>query len=182
DLPERPSELLARLEREHGLGPEVTRQLVYAGLVERFEELTRRGRGAAPVARLLTQELPAAVAESGEAFAPSDDVLDELLRAAESGRISKEGIPPVLRNLASGAPSVDRAVAASGLVGLSAEELRALVDRIVRGQAELVRARGSEAFSPLMGDVMREVRGRRDGQEVARELRAAIERLRALPT
>jgi len=179
NLPERPSELLARLEHERGLGPEVARQLVYAGLVERFEELTRRGRGSAPVARLLTQELPAAVAEGGEAFAPSDDVLDELLRAAESGRISKEGIPPVLLNLAKGAPSVDRAIAASGLVGLSAEELHALVERIVRGQAELVRARGPEAFSPLMGDVMREVRGRRDGQEVARELRAAIERLSA---
>ncbi|MGB6500165.1 MAG: Glu-tRNA(Gln) amidotransferase subunit GatE [Thermoplasmata archaeon] len=175
-LPERPSELLARLERAHGLSAEVVRQIVYGDRVGRFETLTARGHSGALVARLLTQDLPAVVGADHAGFDPSDPLLDELLRSAESGRISKEGIPGVLGALAQGARDLGDAIARAGLAGLSAEELRTLIDRIVEGQAAMVRARGREAFSPLMGDVMREVRGRRDGQEVAEELRRAIDR------
>ena len=176
-LPERPSELQARLARVHGLGAEVVRQLVYGGRVDRFEALTARGHPAALVARLLSQDLPAA-AEAGAVaeLDPSTETLDELLRATRTGRIGKEGMPAVLAALARGAPSVDAAIATTGLEGLSPEALRELVERLVHGQAELVHARGNDAFSPLMGDVMREVRGRRDGREVAAELRRAIER------
>jgi glutamyl-tRNA(Gln) amidotransferase subunit E len=45
----------------------------------------------------------------------------------------------------------------------------------------MVRTRGEAAFSPLMGDVMREVRGRRDGREVSDALHAEIARIRARP-
>ena len=177
-LPERPAELEARLERTHHLGEELVRQLVYGGEVDRFEALTARGHPAPLVARLLTQELPAAAeaATTGE-FNPAPETLDELLRATGTGRIGKEGVPAVLTALAGGAPSVDAAITATGLEGLSAEALRALIEKIVQAQAPLVRARGTDAFSPLMGDVMREVRGRRDGREVAAELRRAIERV-----
>ncbi|MFY9716494.1 MAG: Glu-tRNA(Gln) amidotransferase subunit GatE [Thermoplasmata archaeon] len=176
-LPERPGELRARLEQVHGLGPEVVRQLVYGGLVDRFELLTSKGHSAALTARLLTQDLPAASTAAPPSFDPSDALLDSVLGAAGAGRISKEGIPGILSALAEGAGNVDEAIARAGLGGLSAEELRSLVARIVTSQAPMVRARGAEAFSPLMGDVMREVRGRRDGKEVAEELRRAIARV-----
>jgi glutamyl-tRNA(Gln) amidotransferase subunit E len=176
-LPERPAELEGRIEREHRLSPEVTRQIVYGGLVDRFETLTRGGHSPILVARLLTQDLPSVVdALSGSTFEPVTGVLEEILRACETGRIAKEGIPAVLEALARGAPTVGEAIARTGLEGLSAEGLRQLVERVVRAQAATIRARGKEAFSPLMGDVMKEVRGRRDGREVAEELRRAIDR------
>ena len=178
-LPERPAALRARLEREHGLAPEVVRQLVYSDAEELFEELTRKGHGAALVARLLTQELPAVPSPgpSMSSFAPSFETLDALLTAVENGRFAKEGIPPVLAALAGGASGLDSAIERAGLSGFSAEELRVLVERVVRSNEELVRRKGAEAFSPLMGDVMKEVRGRRDGREVAEELRRSIARL-----
>jgi glutamyl-tRNA(Gln) amidotransferase subunit E len=180
-LPERPSELLERLQRDHRLGAEVVRQLVYGGFADRFEALTARGHAAALVARLLTQDLPAAAAAAGPEFDPPDEVLEAVLGAAGSGRFSKEGIPEVLTALARGASSVDDAIARTGFEGLSADQLKALIERVVRAQAAMVRSRGPEAFSPLMGDLMREVRGRRDGKEVAEELRRAIDRLLAEP-
>jgi Glu-tRNA(Gln) amidotransferase subunit E-like FAD-binding protein len=62
---------------------------------------------------------------------------------------------------------------------MSRAELDQLVDRIVSANAEMMRTRGEDAFSPLMGDLMREVRGRRDGQEVAAALRDGIARARS---
>jgi glutamyl-tRNA(Gln) amidotransferase subunit E len=181
-LPERPSELRARLARETGLPVEVVLQLVVAGEVEAFEELVRRGHSASWVARLLIQDLPA-VPRDPDRPAPETPLgtLDDVLRSAERGDFAKEGIPTVLLELARGAPDVPAAVARAGLGGLTKEELGAIVDRVVAANGPLVRSRGDAAFSALMGDVMREVRGRRDGQEVAEALRRAIGRVGADP-
>ncbi|HTW56230.1 MAG TPA: Glu-tRNA(Gln) amidotransferase subunit GatE [Thermoplasmata archaeon] len=174
-LPERPSETEARLVAAHGLGGEIARQLVYGTDLDRFEALTAQGFPAPLVARVLTQDLPALREREGAAaFEPSLERLAAVLRAAGTGTIGREGVPVVLAALAEGAPDVPAAIQRAGLAGFTAEELRALVERVVHEQAALVRAKGAAAFSPLMGDVMREVRGRRDGREIAEELRRAI--------
>jgi len=179
-LPERPEELEERLARTHSLPAEVVRQLVFGDFVEPFEALTAQHHPAGLVARLLTQDLPSVPSVRGDApFAPSLTVLAAVLEAAESGRIAKEGIPSVLAALAAGAPDVPSAVERSGLSGLSHEELVAIVRRVVEANSELVRSRGDAAFSPLMGDVMKEVRGRRDGREISEALRTEIVRARS---
>ena len=66
----------------------------------------------------------------------------------------------------------------AGLSGFSHDDLVALVRTVVETNAEMVHTRGDAAFSPLMGDVMKEVRGRRDGREVSETLRAEIARVR----
>ena len=177
-LPERPEELEARLARAHGLPLEVVRQLVYADRVEPFESLAQGGHPPGLVARLLVQDLPAVPTggPGAPAFEPPLATLGEVLGAAESGRIAKEGVPAVLAALAAGAPSVEVAIEKAGLSTFSREELLDLVRRVVDANRELLRTRGEAAFSPLMGDVMREVRGRRDGREVSETLRAEIAR------
>ena len=156
---------------------------MYGDLVERFERLAARGHPPGLVARLLIQDLPAVPLPpaGGPAFEPSFEQLAELLAAIEAGRIAKEGAPPVLAALAGGAPSVAVAIEQAGLSGFSRDDLLALVHRVVEANADLIRTRGDAAFSPLMGDVMREVRGRRDGREVSEALHAEIARVRAGP-
>jgi glutamyl-tRNA(Gln) amidotransferase subunit E len=181
-LPERPSALRERLARETGIASEVVLQLVAGGYAETFEELVRQGHPAPLVARLLIQDLPAVPYAQGESAREfSLAVLDELLRSAETGNFAKEGVPNVLAELAKGAPDVRSAVERAGLSGFTSAELDALVERVVTANEEMVRNRGDEAFSPLMGDVMREVRGRRDGQEVATALRRSMARRQADP-
>ncbi len=149
-----------------------------------LETLVQRGRGPGLVARLLTQDLPAAVVALplGSEGTLSLETMDALLAAAEDGRFSKEGIPKVVGALLAGAATLDAALAEVGLSGPRVDDLDAVADRVVRANATLVRERGEAAFSPLMGDVMREVRGRRDGQEIAEALRRSIARLRAEPS
>jgi Glu-tRNA(Gln) amidotransferase subunit E-like FAD-binding protein len=146
-----------------------------------LEDLIRRGRSPGLVGRLLTQELSAANSNSGadSSVELSVDQLDELLAAAEVGRYSKEGIGVVLAALLAGAPTLDIAIERAGLTGPRVDDLDAVADRVVRANARMVQERGDAAFSPLMGDVMREVRGRRDGKEIAEAVRRSIARLRA---
>jgi len=102
-----------------------------------------------------------------------------MLAAIEAGRLAKEGVPSILAALASGASTVEVAIERAGLSGFSRDDLVSLIRRVVQANSAMVRTRGDAAFSPLMGDVMREVRGRRDGQEISETLRAEIARVRA---
>ena len=175
-LPETQESRRRRLAAEYGLGPELIRQLDKAGDVPLFESLVGRGHPAGTVARLLAQDFPEAESSLADVAAaePDEGVLAALLDAVRSGQFAKEGIPPVLRELLRGAGTVEEAARRAGVEGLSREELERLAHEAVAANGPLVDARGMEAFSGLMGDLMRAVRGRRDGKEVADVLRAAI--------
>ncbi|EQD49532.1 glutamyl-tRNA(Gln) amidotransferase subunit E, partial [mine drainage metagenome] len=175
-LPERPAVRRARLARDHGLSPEWIGQVAHAGDLDEFEALVKRGHAPAAVARLLTQDAPAARSGAPDAPPFSLDLLDAVLGASSAGRFSKEGIPAVLAALASGATSVEDAVVRAGLA-TAGDSLEAIVERVVRSNEAMVRTRGPEAFSPLMGDVMKQVRGRYDGKAIADALRRAIVQL-----
>ena len=181
--PERPSELRGRLAREYGLPDALVRQLVAGGEASRFELLAKRGHTATLVARLLTQDVPSIEGDPASTTVEvTADALDAVLRASERGTFAKEGIPAVLRGLALGARDVATAAERAGLSGVGDDELEGIVREVVERNRALVRERGTEAFQPLMGDVMKVVRGRRDGQEVAQRLRRAIERARSEPS
>jgi glutamyl-tRNA(Gln) amidotransferase subunit E len=177
DLPERPSVRRERLAQQYSLPVDMIRHLEGSGDLEEFEALVQRGHPASLATRLLTQDLPAALAGRSEPAPFSLDTLDAVLSGAARGRFAKEGIPAVLSALAGGAPTIEVALERAGLAKAPTEDLDAIVDRVVRRNARLIQERGDAALSPLMGDVMREVRGRRDGKEVADSLRRAILRL-----
>ena len=176
-LPELPSATQARVAARYGLNAEVARSLVDDDALDRFEALVARGHPAPITARLLTQDRAEAAPEGDR---PSRDLtlseLDELLRLVAEHRVAKEALVPILRRLNSGPVSVAEAVGATGLAPVSREELERLAEELLVENASLVRERRERALSPLMGDLMRRVRGRHDGEEVARVLRAALER------
>ena len=177
-LPERPEELRRRLAELHGLPEEAVRQIQREDRVELFEQLTGAPHPAASVARLLTQEIPSLESELPEGRWERVDaaLLDRLLRAVEEGRFSKEGIRPVLAAFVGGAPSLEEAVGSVGLEPVATEDLQRLAERVVADNAALIAEKGVQAFSPLMGDLMKQVRGRIDGRAVAEALRTALSR------
>ncbi len=174
-LPELPDATRERLQSQYGLPEDAARQLVQDGEAVRFEALAGRGHPVPAISRLLLQELPALRARP--AFRePSDEALGELLSALAEGRFAKEGLAPVLEAVAVGGQRAGDAVSAAGLSLLTEDQLEAVIERVLDSNAALIAERGRGALSPLMGDVMREVRGRFDGKAVADRLGHALAR------
>lgn len=176
-LPERPEQTVRRLQEQHALPADVADRLLREGEADRFEALVRRGHAPALVIRLLTHDLPAfaAAPRATPVPEPSDDLLDGLLRALADGRFAKEGVSAVLEGVLVRGRSIDEAAGSAGLVPISPPELASIVRAVLDRNERLLRERGRAALSPLMGDVMKEVRGRVDGKEVARVLERALD-------
>lgn len=177
-LPEGPEEVRLRLREQYGLTDETATLLLQEGEVDRFEALVRRGHTPPQVVRLLTHDLPAfsAVPRAESVPEPSESLLDSILSALAKGQFAKEGVQPVLEGVLLHGRSVDQAAHSAGLAPMSRPELEALVESVLDRNESLWRSRGKAALSPLMGDVMKEVRGRRDGKEVAEVLESALAR------
>ncbi|MEM0129190.1 MAG: Glu-tRNA(Gln) amidotransferase subunit GatE [Thermoplasmata archaeon] len=176
-IPERPAQRIDRLRSSYGLSLEAARQLVLAGEGDRFEALVRRGRSPPMTARMLTQELPTADDGGVDRGDPGlTEAIDAVLLGAERGLYAKEALGPVLVRVVRERVAPADAARALGLAGATDEELDRSIEAAIRANLALLRERGEGAFQPLMGDLMREFRGRRDGQEIARRLRGAIDR------
>ncbi|HLC51413.1 MAG TPA: Glu-tRNA(Gln) amidotransferase subunit GatE [archaeon] len=97
----------------------------------------------------------------------ADKHLIELFSAIRSGKMSKEAIPSVLEIVGIENASVEEALKRSGLQGMSEAELRKAVKGVLSRHPELVK---EKKISPLMGEVMKVVRGRISGQVVKKVL------------
>ncbi len=97
----------------------------------------------------------------------SEDQYDDVFSSVKNKTISKEAIPDILEIVAKSKLPVKDAIKKSGLKGMTEEELRKIVKKVIGKHPNLVE---QKRISPLMGIVMKEVRGRISGKTVAKIL------------
>ena len=172
-LPELPEAVAKRLISDYGLSEKLAWQVVDSDYLALFEEAVREtGVPATVVATVLTETLKSLRREGFDVGKLGEGQLLELFRLVGRRETFKESIPEVLKWLCQheGA-SAREAVEALGLKAMSEEELREVVEEVLSKEDELIREKGMRALGPLMGAVMRLVRGRADPARV----RALIE-------
>ncbi len=94
----------------------------------------------------------------------TDAHFEEVFKLLSEKKISKEAVPQILEKL-SGAPEKKVSEILEGSSALTEEELRKIVRMAFQAWPELV---AEKKFSALMGEVMKQVRGRVDGAVVKR--------------
>ncbi len=125
------------------------------------------------VARVL-YEIPSHLRKEGlEVEKLNEEHYRLVLDMIANGDIAKEGAEEVLRILCKN-PELgrDEILKTIGRV----EDLDVFIDRVVKEKIDLIAERKEKAFKPLMGVIMKELRGKVDGRIVAEKLRSAIER------
>ncbi|MCS7365196.1 MAG: GatB/YqeY domain-containing protein, partial [archaeon GB-1867-035] len=90
-----------------------------------------------------------------------------IFKYIEQGKIVKEAIPEILKWLAENPDkNIDNALKALGVELIPTEELEKIIDEIINKNIQLIKNRGMKAIGPIMGEVMRKVRGKADGKKV----------------
>lgn len=171
-----------RFRREHGLDAAVARQMAYSEHVMLFQRAVDLGISATLAARTLIATLkelsrdgldvrPLLADRDREGVPVLPEVLQVLL-GVKDARVGKEAVPDVLRRIIQG-ESPESAMQAVESTAAGAD-LEALAKSIVRERMPFVREKGMEALGPLMGVMMKEVRGAVDGRKVSQVLKAAL--------
>lgn len=179
-LPEPPEVKLRKFIEEYGLSKELARQMIHSYRLDLFERLVTEFPRLPP--RLIAVTLEQTMKSLAREGLPVDNIGDEhlmdLFKALSEGLIAKEAIPNVLGYLAKNPEkSVKEAIKKLGLRALSIEELDGLIESLLKENEELVRKRGAQAWQPLMGMLMKRVRGKIDGRTVAERLKLHISKL-----
>jgi glutamyl-tRNA(Gln) amidotransferase subunit E len=172
-LPEPPEKRIEALAKD-GLSKELAAQVVHEGIEADVRDLTNLAGDATLAARLLLATVPE-VERTHDVTVPRS-VLQDVLTAYRDGAFAKEGIQPVLAARATGqAATVDEAIRTLGLAGVDEESVRQAAVRLVDERQEFVLQREGESVGPLMGVLMKEFRGKADGQLVSRCLKEAVD-------
>ena len=129
------------------------------------------------IAATLTETLLNLAREGMEISSLSDDLLNELFQAIDSGHVSKEFVPQVLKTiLANDALSIKEAVSRLGIISLTDAQLVSIIDTTVSENLQTIREKGDRSFKILMGIVMKKVRGRADGKKISNLLMQIIKK------
>jgi glutamyl-tRNA(Gln) amidotransferase subunit E len=164
-----PELLIAKADRfagELGLDPALARQAAFSERLPLFETAVSEGIKPTIAARMLLATLRELRRDGVAVDRLSDADLLLVLHMA------KEVIPEVLAAIAGGA-AVGEAIARIA-PPIAEDELRSLIRRILLERRDFVRERGMGAVGPVMGVVMKEVRGRADGKVISDLLKSEI--------
>jgi glutamyl-tRNA(Gln) amidotransferase subunit E len=174
-LPELLTDRIERYMRDYTLNREVARQMAYSDRSQAFEEAVCAGIKPSIAERAFNSTLRELSRDEVRVGLISNAAIRETLDAVQAGKTAKEAIPAILTALAAGKNLDD--VLADMAPAISSADLDAIVARIVDERIRFVRERGAAAAGPLMGVVMKEVRGSIDGKTVNQALQAAISKI-----
>ncbi len=176
-LPELPEQKMRRLMKEYGLNQKLAKQILDSEYGDLFETVAKE-TGVSPtvIAVALTETLKALRREGINIEAVTDEQFRELFSLIDSGKTTKEAIPEIITWLSKheGATAKE-AIESLGLAMISQKELERIINDLMERNKSLVEERGKGAFGPLMGMIMKKVRGRVKAEMVSGILKKRLE-------
>ncbi|MDR3205968.1 MAG: Glu-tRNA(Gln) amidotransferase subunit GatE, partial [Candidatus Methanoplasma sp.] len=153
DLPEFPEQTEARLVGKYGINGQQARQLVRQSRDELFSGISDAYGMAAVAATTFTSTYAELERDGLDPDGVSGAAVMEMFSLLKQERFSKEAVPALLREMASGA-GVEAAIKKLGLESVGSDEAAGIIAKIVKDREEFVRGKGMDAVGPLMGPVM----------------------------
>jgi glutamyl-tRNA(Gln) amidotransferase subunit E len=177
-LPELPEEKKKRFIEEYKLSEELTDELVLHRQVDLFEK-TVKELNVSPVvvATTILNTLTHLKREGVPVENISDEKILDVFKFLSQGKYSKEALPDVLSLIAThpDKPLDEELLRNAGLTTLSKDEVTNIIREIISKNEDLVNNKKMDAFGPLMGEVMQQVRGKIDGEMVSSLLKQLLQ-------
>lgn len=172
-------EIVDSLAKKYNLNKKLASQIFdseYLGVFEVIASTTK----VQPtfVASKLTEDLTNLQRQGLDASVLTDGVIKDIFAKLDSGSIAKESVNIIFERLMKNeARTVDEAIKASGASSINDEELSKGLDRIINDNIPVVKEKGMNALSTLMGRAMAEYRGKADGQKINAMLVGKLQKL-----
>jgi glutamyl-tRNA(Gln) amidotransferase subunit E len=170
EIPELLTERAKRFEADFGLHRELAEKIAYSTYLPLFEEIMQllgdnTNVNATLVVRTLTGTLPELKRDGVEIDRLEDRHFIDVFTFLAHGGVAKEAVDGLLRAIAiEPGLSAKDATSKMGLGTLDMSEVEGIVEAVVKERQDFVKEKGMGAVGPLMGIVMKEIRGKVDGK------------------
>jgi glutamyl-tRNA(Gln) amidotransferase subunit E len=172
-IPEALEYKIKRFCKCYGISEEQAKQIVYQGydlLYERFVRVYEPNI----VARTFLNTIPELASQNLDISKITENFLLTVFQGLAHRKFAKEAIPQIMAYMLKENLTLEKAIERAGLATISFQELDKIIDKILSSKKEFVAQKREQVFAPLMGLVMKEVRGRIDGKLVAKKLREKL--------
>jgi glutamyl-tRNA(Gln) amidotransferase subunit E len=179
-------EIVDSLAKKYNLNRKLASEIFDSEYLDIFEEIASITKVQPTfIASKLTEDLTSLQRQGLDASILTDPVIKEIFRRLDRGSITKESVVLIFEKLMKNEPNivkianerinvgedmeakiVNSAIEAVGAISISDEELSQGLDRIIRNNMAMIREKGVNALSTLMGRAMAEYRGKANGQKV----------------
>lgn len=106
------------------------------------------------------------------------DMIEDVFSRLELNEIAKESIPLIFEKIMKNdVAGVEDAIVVLGLKSLTETELNEVIDSIIEEYSDIIKSKGRDSFSLLMGRSMSKLRGKVDGQKVNNIIKHKLEQL-----
>lgn len=176
-LPEPPEKKFERLMREYKLNEKLVKQILDSEYGELFEVIVKESSvSSTTVAAFLTETMKALKRDGVQVDKILDNQIREIFKHVGSGELTKEAISDVAIWLSKHEnASIDEAITNLELKMISKEALEKIIEEVIEKNKDLIKERGAGVFGPLMGMVMKEVRGKASVQLVSELLKKKLQ-------
>ena len=177
-LPEKPEKKRARLV-EAGMSEDLADQMVRDANLPLFESVMSKVKvDATLVANMLVNSFRSLRRTGVDVDSLTEDQVVQFFEQLSAGTIVKQEIESVLAEMAQGKRPLKEIVAERHRI--TEDDLRRIVEAVLAEKSQLLAERGERSFAPIMGEVMKQVRGKIDGALVGMVLKQLMDaKLRA---
>jgi glutamyl-tRNA(Gln) amidotransferase subunit E len=180
-------EVVDLLAKKYNLNKKLASQIFDSEYLNVFEEIASKTKIQPTfIASKLTEDLTSLQRQGLDTSVLTDQVIKDIFTRLDRGSITKESVVLIFEKLMkNGEPTIMRivneqtnvkddmemkmvnaAIEALGASSISDEELSKGLDRIINNNMAIIKEKGANALSTLMGRAMAEYRGKANGQKV----------------
>jgi len=165
-----------KLYKSKGLSEKLVQKMVLSNSACLFEKLLKKGINATTAATLM---LETSVQLKREGINVSNAMLSGLLIAEKQGKVTKDIFGDVLRAWAkNNTQEIEDVIKSLGMEKAGKGEAEKVIARIVQENKAIIKENGARAIGALMGDVMKQLKGRVSGKEASALLRKEIAKIK----
>jgi glutamyl-tRNA(Gln) amidotransferase subunit E len=190
-------EIVDSLVKKYNLNWKLASEIFDSEYLDVFEEIASRTKVQPTfIASKLIEDLTSLQRQGLDTSVLTDQVIKEVFTRLDRGSITKESVVLIFEKLMKDQPNlvkivnertnikedmetrlVNAAIEALGAFSISDEELSKGLDRIIRNNMAIIKEKGANAWSTLMGRAMAEYRGKANGQKVNAMLKDKISKI-----